>query len=126
MAVGDALCVSWLSNTSTNTTFLSKATTPFLTCFCRVERQKYTEKKSCLNRGSNSNHQVMSPTCSPLSHLGGACKPPSYSTYLIFGKSKSANVYQLLASYVDWWVVLGFNLILTAQVISWRSVKHKY
>ena len=29
MSVGDAHCVSWLSHTSTNTTFLSKATNNF-------------------------------------------------------------------------------------------------
>ena len=48
------MCVSWLSHTSTNTTFLSKATDYFLTCFCRGERRKYAGKKSRLNRGSNS------------------------------------------------------------------------
>ena len=47
--------VSWLSHTSINTTFLSKATDYFFfTCFCRGERRKYAGKKSCLNRGSNS------------------------------------------------------------------------
>ena len=53
MAVGDA-SVSWLSHTSTNTTFLSKVTNYFLTCFCRSEWQKYAGNKSPLNRESNS------------------------------------------------------------------------
>ena len=71
MAVGNAYVFSWLSHTSTYPTFLSKATnyfshmlylflkprTTFLTCFCRVERRKYTGKKSCLNRGPNSQPQ---------------------------------------------------------------------
>ena len=55
--------------------FFPKPPTTFLTCFCRGERRKYAGKKSCLNRGSNSHdHQVMSPTRSPLSHPGGARK----------------------------------------------------
>ena len=53
MAVGDT-CFSWLSHTSINTTFLSKPPTTFLTCFCRVERQKYARKTVCFNQGSNS------------------------------------------------------------------------
>ena len=34
--------------------FFPKPPIAFLTCFCRGERQKYTEKKVRLNRGSNS------------------------------------------------------------------------
>ena len=34
--------------------FFPKPPTTFLTCFCRGERQKYSGKKSHLNRGSNS------------------------------------------------------------------------
>ena len=34
--------------------FFPKPPTTFLTCFCRGERRKYAGKKSCLNRGSNS------------------------------------------------------------------------
>ena len=34
--------------------FFPKPLTTFLTCFCRGERRKYAEKKSCLNGGSNS------------------------------------------------------------------------
>ena len=34
--------------------FFPKPLTTFLTCFCRGERQKYTGKKSRLNRGLNS------------------------------------------------------------------------
>ena len=34
--------------------FFPKPTTTFVTCFCRVERQKYSGKKVHLNRGSNS------------------------------------------------------------------------
>ena len=52
--------------------FFPKPPTTFLTCFCRSERRKYAGKKSGLNWGSNSNHQVMSLTCSPLSHPGRA------------------------------------------------------
>ena len=33
--------------------FFPKSPTTFLTCFCRSEKQKYTVKKVCINRGSN-------------------------------------------------------------------------
>ena len=46
--------VSWLSHTSTNTTFFSKPQTTFFTCFSWGERQKYAQKKLRLNQGSNS------------------------------------------------------------------------
>ena len=52
--------------------FFPKPPITFLTCFCRVARRIYAGKKSRLNRGSNSHHQVTSPTCSPMSHPGGA------------------------------------------------------
>ena len=51
--------------------FFPKSPTTFLTSFCRRERRKYARKKVYLNRGSNSNHQVMSLTRSQLSHPGG-------------------------------------------------------
>ena len=38
----------------TNTNFFPKPPTTFLTCFSRGEKQKYTRKKFCLNRVSNS------------------------------------------------------------------------
>ena len=41
--------------------FFAKPPTTFLTCFCRGERRKY-------DRDRTHNHQVMSPTRSPLSH----------------------------------------------------------
>ena len=63
--------------------FFPKPLTTFLTYFSRGERRKYTGKKSCLHQGSNSQHQVMSPTRSPLSHPGGAAP---VLTQLIFPK----------------------------------------
>ena len=45
-------CVSWLSYTSTNTTFLTKATDYF--SHMLLQRRKYAGKKVCLNWGSNS------------------------------------------------------------------------
>ena len=47
-------CVSWLSHTSTNTTFFPKPPTTFLTCFSRGERRKYVGKKVHLHRVSKS------------------------------------------------------------------------
>ena len=52
--------------------FFPKPPTTFLTCFCRGERGKYNGKKSCLNRGSNSQPPGNKSTRSPLSHPGGA------------------------------------------------------
>ena len=53
-------------------TFPSKATT-FLTCFCRGERGENTLEKTVASTGDQThNHQVMSPTSSPLSHPGRA------------------------------------------------------
>ena len=52
--------------------FFPKPPTTFLTCFSRGERQEYAgAKKNRFNLVSNS-HPLghMSPTCSPLSHLG--------------------------------------------------------
>ena len=47
-------CVSWLSHTSTNTTFFPKPPTTFLTCSSRGERQKYAVQEVCLIWVSNS------------------------------------------------------------------------
>ena len=41
--------LSWLSHTSTNTTFFPKPPTTFLTCF-RDERRIYAGKNVCLNQ----------------------------------------------------------------------------
>ena len=54
MVVGDAhMFPGFLTPVLTQLFFLKPPTT-FLTCFCRGERRKYAGKKSCLNRGSNS------------------------------------------------------------------------
>ena len=63
MAVGDAQVFPG---------FLTPVLTTFLTCFCRGERQKYARKEVRLTGDQTRNHQVMSPTRSPLSHPGGA------------------------------------------------------
>ena len=52
--------------------FFPKPPTTFLTCFCRGEMRKYTGRKVASTGDRTHNHQVMSPTCSPLSHPGGA------------------------------------------------------
>ena len=73
MAVGDAH-VSWLSHTSTKTTFLSKATDYFSHfASSEVRGENTPERKVASTRDRTHNRQVMSQTCSPLSHLGGAC-----------------------------------------------------
>ena len=60
--------VCWLSQTITNTTFFPGPHSTFLTCFIKGERRKYVGKIFSLKRVSNwQNHQIMSPTRSPLS-----------------------------------------------------------
>ena len=54
MAVGDAHVFPGFLTPVLTQLFFPKPPTAFLTCFCRGERRKYTGKKSCLNRGSNS------------------------------------------------------------------------
>ena len=72
MVVGDT-CVSWLSHTSNNTTFLSKAT-DYLSHNAseEVRGENMPERKVASTGDRTHNHQVMSPTCSPLSHPGRA------------------------------------------------------
>ena len=54
MAVGDAYVFPGFLTPVLTQLFFPKPQTTFPTCFCRGERQKYAEKKSRLNRGSNS------------------------------------------------------------------------
>ena len=72
MAVGDAHVFSWLSHTCINTTFSPKPQPDFLTCFSRGERRKFAGKKFASTGYRTHNHQVMSPTRSPLFHPSGA------------------------------------------------------
>ena len=72
MTVGDAR-VSWLSHSSANTTFLSKATDYFFSHATAEVRGENTPERKVASTGNRTdNHQVMSPTRSPLSHLGWA------------------------------------------------------
>ena len=64
--------------------FFPKQPTTFLTRFCSGERQKKKKKTPERNVASTGdrthNHQIMSPTRSPLSHPGGALSSsPSFS-----------------------------------------------
>ena len=54
MAVGDTYVSPGSLTRVLAQLFFPKPPTTFLTCFCRGERRKYAEKKSRLNRGSNS------------------------------------------------------------------------
>ena len=54
MAVGDAYVFPGFLTPLLTQLFFPKPPTTFLTCFCRGERRKYAERKSRLNRGSNS------------------------------------------------------------------------
>ena len=62
--------------------FFPKPPTTFLTCFCRGEWRKYAGKKSCLNRGSNSQppgHESDTLTTEP--SVRGACQWVSVQYY---------------------------------------------
>ena len=54
MAVDDAYVFLGFLTLVLTQPFFPKPPTTFLTCYCRGERRKYARKKSCLNRGSNS------------------------------------------------------------------------
>ena len=71
MAVGDAHVFPGLLTPVLTQLFFPEPPTTFLTCFCSGERRKYTRKFASTGDQTH-NHQVMSPTCSPLSHPGGA------------------------------------------------------
>ena len=80
--------------------FFPKPRTTFLTCFFRGERQKYTRKKSCLIRGSNSNHQVMGPTRSPGGTLNFRLAVAKFCLYCCqgFWHSRSSTFSQISVS----------------------------
>ena len=54
MTVGDAYVFPGFLTPVLTLLFFPKPPTTFITCFYRGERRKYAEKKSRLNRGSNS------------------------------------------------------------------------
>ena len=59
MTLSTVKVISWQSVThmcflAFSQLFFPKPPSTFLTCFCRGERRKYARKKTCLNRGSNS------------------------------------------------------------------------
>ena len=73
---------SWLSHTNANKSFFPKPPTTSLTCFSRGEGQNYASTGY-----KNHNHQIMSPTCSPLSHPGGANSISEIDIHTISTKS---------------------------------------
>ena len=72
MAVGDAYVFRGFLTPVLTQLFLPKPPTTFLTCFCRGDKRKYAGKKVASTGDQTHNHQVMSPTRSPLSYPGGA------------------------------------------------------
>ena len=78
MAVGDAYVFPGVLTPVLTQLFFPKPPTTFLTCFCRGERRKYAGKKSCLNRGSNSQppgHESDTLTTEPPRRGLGICCP---------------------------------------------------
>ena len=72
MAVDDAYVFPGFLTPVLTQLFFPKPPTTFLTFFYRGERRKYAGKKVVSTGDRTRNHQVMDPTRSPLSHLGGA------------------------------------------------------
>ena len=75
MAVGDAHAFPGFLTPVLTQLFFPKLPTTFLACFCRGERRNKPERKVASSGDRTYNHQVMSPTRSPLSHPGGAIDP---------------------------------------------------
>ena len=71
MAVGDAYVFPG-SHTSTNTTSFQSHRLLFSHAFAEVRGKNTPERKVASTGDRTHNHQVMSPTRSPLSHPGGA------------------------------------------------------
>ena len=61
---------SWLSQTSTNTTSFQSHQLLFSHASAEVRGKNTPGRKFASTRYRTQNHQVMSPTCSPLSHPG--------------------------------------------------------
>ena len=113
MAVGDAYVFPGFLTPVPTQLFFPKPPTTFLTCFCRGERRKYAGKKSCLNRGSNSQppgHESDTLTTEPLG--GGLSResnqlPPSrevlHATWTQFFKKRSLRGYEVSACLVSFW-----------------------
>ena len=74
MAVGDAYVFPGFLTPVLTQLFFPKPPTTLLTCFCRVRGENTPERKVASTGDRTHNHQVMSPTRSPLSHPGGAWK----------------------------------------------------
>ena len=72
MAVGDAYVFPGFLTPVITQLFFPKPATTFLTCYCRGESENSPDRKVFSTVDPTNNHQVMSLTCSPLSHLGRA------------------------------------------------------
>ena len=130
MAVGDAhVFPGFLTPALTQLFFLSKSPTTSLTCFFRGERRKYTGKEVCSTRDRNHNHQVMSPTRSPLSHPGGAYIGVGLSVCSIFLSALDHSYYWtyfVQTSHVDCKYSEDVNIIFWSLFIEFYSVTRRH
>ena len=62
------MCLSMFSHNRTNTIFFSTTLTIFLNALTKVRDENTPERKFAWTGYGTRNHQVMSLTCSPLSH----------------------------------------------------------
>ena len=95
MAVGDAYVFPGFVTPVLTQLFFPKPPTTFLTCFAEVKGENTPERKVASTGDRSHNHQVMSPTRSPLSHPGGA------STLWILSSKTSPN-YRIHRIYLIW------------------------
>ena len=72
MAVGDAHAFPGFLTPVLTQLFFPKAPTIFLHAYAEVRGENTPERKVASTGNRTHNHQVMSPTRSPLSHPGGA------------------------------------------------------
>ena len=90
MAVCDAYVFLGFLTPVLTKLFFPKPPPTFPTCFCRDERRKYAGKKVASTGDRTRNHQVMSPTRSPLNHPGGANDLGKEDFKNIAGKGETA------------------------------------
>ena len=107
MAVSDAHLFPGFLTPVITLLFFPKPPTTFLTCFGSGEMRKHAGKKSASTGDRTHNHQVMSPTSSPLSHPGEACFIGS-PVFLL--SCSIACLYLLLCSVVCLSVVMRYRL----------------
>ena len=87
------MCVSLLSHTGSNTTFLSKARLLFSYASAEVRSENTPERKFVSTGNQTHNHQIMSQTCSPLSDPARVFKRRDQCLKAVKGLREGGNCY---------------------------------